>query len=93
MLSFVGRGMCTSVSADQRSEALGARNAGECRLAQDGPKERGPPVAASDGAQQVRKRVEQKAAVGEIHPLDADPSFERGLVGSELSGLISRRVN
>ena len=36
MLSFVGRGMCTSVSADQRSEALGARNAGECRLAQDG---------------------------------------------------------
>ena len=28
--------MCTSVSADQRSEALGARNAGECRLAQDG---------------------------------------------------------
>ena len=24
MLSFVGRGMCTSVSADQRSEALGA---------------------------------------------------------------------
>ena len=34
MLSFVGRGMCTS--ADQRSEALGARNAGECRLAQDG---------------------------------------------------------
>ena len=36
MLSFVGGGMCTSVSADQRSEALGARNAGECRLAQDG---------------------------------------------------------
>ena len=36
MLSFVGRGMCTGVSADQRSEALGARNAGECRLAQDG---------------------------------------------------------
>ena len=36
MLSFVGRGMCTSVSADQRSEALGARNAGGCRLAQDG---------------------------------------------------------
>ena len=36
MLSFVWRGMCTSVSADQRSEALGARNAGECRLAQDG---------------------------------------------------------
>ena len=28
--------MCTSASADQRSEALGARNAGECRLAQDG---------------------------------------------------------
>ena len=25
------------MSADQRSEALGARNAGECRLAQDGP--------------------------------------------------------
>ena len=36
MLSFVGRGVCTNVSADQRSEALGARNAGECRLAQDG---------------------------------------------------------
>ena len=36
MLSFVGRGMCTSVSADQRSDALGAWNAGECRLAQDG---------------------------------------------------------
>ena len=31
---FRGRGMCTS--ADQRSEALGARNAGGCRLAQDG---------------------------------------------------------
>ena len=28
--------MCTSVSADQRSEALGARNAGGCRLAQEG---------------------------------------------------------
>ena len=36
MLSFVGRGMCTSVSADQRSDALGAWNAGECILAQDG---------------------------------------------------------